>query len=283
MQALIKPYYLAPIVDLPVTAAGGVTADSTGTVVYNNTNNNNLVMGGVLNMVTGASTNVGGTKTTWGSIVGGVPGNGADKGFIGTDVTQNVSALSGMSATELQSKYLGQQVTDFVNSANSIRTYTGNFGNIVSFNPNSIGPVVYVNMTGTPSPTLTLSLPSVSGSPTNPVTLIINFANTGSVVISGSMTPTTPKYFYGNIITNGALRFSYAFQINGFVFSLKDTWLQNFFSDGLTRVEGGVVAGTNVILGVTNGYPTQIGYDQTNLKNSVPRKYGIISGSWKDF
>ena len=274
VQAIVKPYLLAPIVTLPVTAVGGVSsAPSASTVVvFNNDGNSNLTMGGVLNMSKTASTNVSGVKTTWGSITNGVPSSGAGKGVVGTDVTQNVSALSGMSSADVQTQYLGQQVASLVNFANLNQNVGTGWGIYLGAGAVTPGNVIHFTATGTGNFSVLLGiLPDIGVS--KPVALM--YSNpTGKLIISrdGAVV-----HWYGNIIANGALELSGNIEIHGSVVATNGVTLTST-TPGYPIVHGGVISGGNTSINYGS-----IEYDKNALHNSAFKQYGIISGSWKDF
>lgn len=195
-------------------------------------------------------------------------------------VYQNYPGLSSITSTVLQQTYLGDTITNLGATADYTGTYGGNrkFTSVSSDALTGtgaptrvsgvVGKVVYLNMNNGAN-TATINGTFSAGSTTQPILIIVN----GNVSLANTAKIT------GSLYATGTITFANAANVVGFVFGGGAVTLGDSTA-GVNDVNGAVISGANVNL---NG-SGNILFSTTDTLNSLRySKYGIVSGSWRDF
>ncbi len=220
----------APLVSIGSVALGG------NSEIVNTYNNTTVVSGSTVSMS-------GSSETTLSSGTSSSPGN------IQSDIQQNSSSLSAISANDFFASYFGQSPSTIKSSVQNY--YTNNVATNYSDQLNGkTGTSIWIDQT---SGLATLNGSTTIGSVTNPVLLIIN----GDIRFNGNLT------IYGYVYVNG---------------TATSTIIGN------TTIIGGI-SNTGALSSASGS--VEVSYSPTvlaNLQNNASmRYYAKVPGSWKDF
>lgn len=175
-------------------------------------------------------------------------GLSSKSGNIKSDITQNISSLSSMTANDFFVDYFGAGIATIKSAANYYYNYSSNHDYSTQVN-NITNAVIWIDQA--PGTTATIQNNRTLGSPTNPVILIVN----GGLTIQDNVT------IYGFVFVNGATSTSQNnVAIHGALASTDDLTLRNNFT--------------------LNYNPTVLGNFKTQSNTQIIAK---VPGSWKDF